>query len=654
MKNGEHPLILNVDDREANRYIKSRDLQSAGYEVLETGSGADALRLAEERQPQVVLLDVKLPDISGFEVCRTIKSRWPQMMVLLTSATFTGSSYRTIGLEAGADSYLVQPADPLELAASVAALLRIRASEDRLRQLNDKLNELVAERTRDRDRIWNLATDLMCVVDAEGRFVSTNPAFEARLGWTAEELRRTSFANLLHPDDVSAWKRELESIVHGGRLERLDNRLRGKDGRYRWQQWSGVPERGFIYFLARDVTAEKEQREALLRAEEQLRQTQKMEAIGQLTGGIAHDFNNMLAVVISGLNLLQRRLARGETEVSDLVAGAIDGAIRASSLTKRLLAFSRQQDLTPEPVDVGRMITGMIDLLRRTLGERVTIVPEFDTELWKALVDPSQLENVVLNLAVNARDAMPDGGTLHIEATNVELAQQDLAGEGLAPGQYVCITVSDTGVGMPCEVMEKAFEPFFTTKELGKGTGLGLSQVFGFVRQSGGDVKIESEVGRGTRIRVYLPRLTAEYVEREATPSLAAGEARAGECVLIVEDEPQVREYASEALRDFGYVVLEAASASDAIRILDERQDVSLMITDMMMPEMTGEELASRVRQKRPEQRVLFISGYARTLGEVNGSRARNQQFLPKPFDLDQLARAVRASLDRKAPERSA
>jgi signal transduction histidine kinase/CheY-like chemotaxis protein/Arc/MetJ-type ribon-helix-helix transcriptional regulator len=390
-----------------------------------------------------------------------------------------------------------------------------------------------------------------------------------------------------------------------------------------------------------------------LSAEEQVRQLQKLEAIGQLTGGIAHDFNNMLAVIIGGLNLIQTRLARGETDVAKYVTGALDGATRAATLTQRLLAFSRQQPLAPETLDANLLIGGMTDILNRSLGDAVAVETVLGAGLWPVWADAGQMESALVNLAVNARDAMPEGGRLTIETSNVHADAAYARENDVAEGQYIVIAVTDTGSGMSPEVKARAFEPFYTTKGFGKGTGLGLSQVFGFMKQSQGNVKIYSEPGRGTTIKLYLPRLYGEItpaalrMTSELTDPLRSGDAR--EIILVVEDEERVRNFAVDALRELGYTVLHAAGGEEALNIMRTGQDVSLLFTDIVMADMTGRELADQIKTFRPNLPVLYTTGFTRNAVVHNGVLDPGTNFLAKPFGLNQLAAAVRRVLDQKS-----
>ncbi len=383
-------------------------------------------------------------------------------------------------------------------------------------------------------------------------------------------------------------------------------------------------------------------------AEQQVRQMQKMEAVGQLTGGIAHDFNNMLAVIMSAMNLIQRKLKRGETDIGKFVDAATDATTRAASLTGRLLAFSRQQPLAPQVVDANRVVTGMSDLLRRTLGETISIETVLAGGLWKTYADPSQIENAILNLAVNGRDAMPEGGSLTIETANSHLDDSYAATHAdVVAGQYVMIAVTDQGEGMTSDVLARAFEPFFTTKPVDQGTGLGLSQVFGFVKQSGGHVKIYSEPGEGTTVKIYLKRHIGSEQAAPAEPGAVEVDRKPTETVLVVEDDERVRTGTVDALRELGYAVVHSGSAADALKKLDEHPKVVLLFTDIVMPTMNGRKLAEEALARRPELKVLFTTGFTKNAVVHNGVLDPGVNFIAKPFTLDQLAAKLREVLDR-------
>ncbi|MGQ4274591.1 ATP-binding protein [Terrihabitans sp. B22-R8] len=394
------------------------------------------------------------------------------------------------------------------------------------------------------------------------------------------------------------------------------------------------------------LIAEAEQRE---RVEQQLRQAQKMEAVGQLTGGIAHDFNNLLAVITGNLDLMTRRLKMGRLNVERFASSALDAANRAATLTHRLLAFSRQQPLNPEPIDANRLVAGMSELLSRALGEEIEVETVLAGGLWRSHADPNQLESALLNLAVNARDAMGGRGRLTVETCNAHIDDLYATEHGIPAGQYILLAVTDTGEGMTPGVMARAFEPFFTTKGPSQGTGLGLSQVYGFVRQSGGHVKIYSEPGEGTTVKIYLPRFygsAGNLDVAEAANELATG----NETILLVEDEDNVRRINVETLRELGYHVFEAENAKSALAILQAEPGVTLLFTDIMLPETNGRKLADQALTLRPDLKVLFTTGYTRNAIVHNGVLDPGVHLIPKPFTIHQLAAKVREVLTEASP----
>ena len=383
---------------------------------------------------------------------------------------------------------------------------------------------------------------------------------------------------------------------------------------------------------------------ARTRAQDQLRQSQKMEAIGQLTGGIAHDFNNMLAIVIGSLDLLKRNLAKGQHNVERFAESALEGANRAAALTHRLLAFSRRQPLDPKPTQVSRLVGSMEDLLRRSIGEKIAMKLVMPDDLWLTLCDQNQLESAILNLAINARDAMPDGGRLTIESFNTTLDKTDInASVDVRSGKYICISVVDTGTGMTPEVMARAFDPFFTTKPIGQGTGLGLSMIYGFARQSEGYVKIESTAGKGTSVNIYLPKFFGgeDHSEVAIPVSGENHSARDGEIVLVVEDEPAVRKLVVEVLEDLGYKVLEAADGPGGLDILQGDDQIDLLVTDVGLPGLNGRQLADAARETRPDLKILFMTGYAENAAMAEGFLEHGMEMITKPFAIDLLTQRI-------------
>ncbi len=382
-------------------------------------------------------------------------------------------------------------------------------------------------------------------------------------------------------------------------------------------------------------------------AEEQVRQMQKMEALGQLTGGVAHDFNNMLAVMMSSFELMQHRLKKGDTNIARFIESGMDAAQRAATLTQRLLAFSRQQPLAPSGIDPNKLVAGMSEMLRRTLGPDIAIESVLAGGLWRIYADAAQLESVIVNLCVNARDAMPEGGKLTVETANASLDETYARDHAdVEPGQYVMIAISDTGTGMTADVARRAFDPFFTTKEVGRGTGLGLSQVYGFVKQSGGHIKIYSELKQGTSVKIYLPRYTGAEDEkpppRREAP-LPTGSA--DETILVVEDEERVRDLSVTALAELGYRVIAADGAEEALRCLSETPDIKLLFTDIVMPDVNGRKLAEEALRRRPDLKVLYTTGFTRNAIVHSGVLDHDVDLLQKPFSLEGLAAKVRTVL---------
>lgn len=532
--------ILNVDDNEAARYTKNRALRHAGFAVTDATNGYEALRCAEDLQPAVVVLDIKLPDISGLEVCTVIKQRWPRILVLQTSATFTTGDDRSRGLEGGADGYLTQPIEPRELVAAVRALLRLSDVEAELRRLNETLEQRVELRTRD-------------------------------LAEANEQLRL----------EIAQRKRAEAALV----------------------------------------------------------QAQKMEAIGHLTGGIAHDFNNLLTAVVGNLDRIRSR--SGDPKIQRLADNAFKAAERGSKLTAQLLAFSRTQQLSTQPVDLRELFAGMEDLLQQSLGPSIALKMQLDDALPSVLADPNQLELAILNLAINARDALNGrDGKIELLATRVQTVEPL---NELPPGEYINIAIVDDAGGMTPDVLMRAFDPFFTTKPAGKGTGLGLSQVYGIARQAGGTASISTELGKGTTVNVLLLPTAARPARNEPDAEPAArGNV---ESLLIIDDDPDVRSLAEDFLSEIGYRVRAAGGGEAALRMLEEFTP-DLVLADFAMPGDNGAEVARRIRRKMPAVPILFFSGYADT--RALEAAVGEAPLLRKPFRPSELAAAIRTLLDSR------
>jgi PAS domain S-box-containing protein len=520
---------------------------------------------------------------------------------------------------------------------------RVEKQSDELRKSSQQFLQLVL----------GITDCAIYMLDPQGNITTWNPGAERIKGFSSEEILGKHFSIFYTEEDLARGlpHQALEIAAAKGKYEAESWRKRKDGSRF----WASVlldairdPDGKLLGFakITRDLTE-------MRNMQEQLHQSQKMEAIGQLTGGVAHDFNNLLTVILGNLETLTRLLPPQEGRLRRAVDQAARGAQRAATLTQQLLAFSRRQPLNPKLADVNRLVTGMSDLIRRTLNENIAIETVLGAGVWRIEIDAHQLESALLNLAVNARDAMPEGGKLTIETANTHLDEaytQSYVEVG--PGQYVAICVSDTGTGMSKDVLARAFDPFFTTKPIGQGTGLGLSQVYGFVKQSGGHVRIYSEVGEGTTVKLYLPRAHGTELEapREPAPLIPVG--HSDEIILVVEDDEDVRSYSTDSLRELGFQVLEAHDGPSALRMLERHPEVMMLFTDVGLPGINGRELVDEATKRRPGLKVLFTSGYARNAIVHQGRLDAGVQLLTKPFTRAQLAARVRDVLDAR-PERS-
>jgi PAS domain S-box-containing protein len=504
------------------------------------------------------------------------------------------------------------------------------------RRTEQALNQEVEERRR----IFETSHDLILVTDTSGNFVQVSPSAMAILGYDPAEMIGHSATEFIHPQDLENTRQEMRAARRGQQKRNFETRYVHKDGQAVVLNWSGTwsePVRRH-FFIGRDLTEKQA-------AEAQMRHIQKMDAIGQLTGGVAHDFNNILTVITGTIGILEEAVADRPELVS--IAKLIDEAAdRGANLTKHLLAFARKQPLQPAEVDVNRLMLEAAKLLHPTLGEQIEITPLLADDAWTALVDPNQLTTAILNLALNARDAMPHGGKLALETGNIYLDENYASMHSeVAAGNYVMIAVSDSGSGIPAALLERVFDPFFTTKEVGKGTGLGLSMVFGFVKQSGGHIKIYSEEGHGTSVKMYLPRATG--LNQTAAEALSSATVEGGhEVVLVVEDDALVRRYVVTQVESLGYTTLEAANAAEALTIIDTAAVVDLLFTDVIMPgAMNGRQLVDEARKRRPELKTLYTSGYTENAIVHHGRLDSGVLLLAKPYRKSELARMLRMAL---------
>ncbi|RON54097.1 response regulator [Pseudomonas frederiksbergensis] len=639
--------LLIVDDNVATRYALRRRLESHGYDILEAGTGSEGLALIDSELIDALILDVNLPDMSGFDIVR--KLRADAATALLPVIHVSAASIQTgdiiTGLDAGADAYLIHPVDPDVLLATLRTLLRVRDTENALRESEARFRE-----------IFTNVSAPIAVMDATLKVHECNHAFAQLIQDNLDpDSLRECFA-----DDQCAVIDELRlRLAYGERWKgTLNMRVEGQVRETEWQiSPYRTPELSLVF--VEDVTEHRHRERSHLarlddattqlakevaervRTEAQLLQVQKMDALGKLTGGIAHDFNNLLTGIITSLELIQKRVVDGRTDKVQFYAeAALNSAMSAASLTHRLLAFARQQPLDTRPVDINENIRSLEELLIRTIGERITLRLELTTKAAIALVDPIQLESAVLNLVINARDALPQGGNIWV-STYTSYSHGD---PNLADGAYIALAVRDDGTGIEHSVIDKVFDPFFTTKPLGQGTGLGLSTIYGFARQSGGDAHIRSVARRGTEVTIMLPA-SADPLGAE-TATVVVDSQGSGEHVLIVEDMPSVRMFVAEVLVDAGYRCTQVEDIETALERLQNDPTIDLMLTDVGLPRMSGRELADVARGWREGLPILFMTGYAENALNRQVFLGEGMDMLIKPFQISELLDKVRRSLD--------
>jgi len=656
-----------VDDAE----VLARKIEEAGYRLEWTRVETEGDFLASlSSPPDIIFSDYSIPQFGGLRALEVLRSTGLDVPLILVSGT-VGEEVAVEAMRYGATDYLLKDRT-VRLATAVKRALsdtQLRAERKRTEaQIRGQLEELqrwrevtlVAETAvRKSEELNRGVLDSMlaqiAVLDRDGRIMAVNDAWRRfaaeRSGDKPEQLSRTNVgSNYLDvwrssfdvlESEAMKVREGLQSLLRGERSSfTLEYSCRARDEK-RWFLLSATPlktEDGGAAVSHLDITER-------LAMEEQLRQSHRLDAVGQLTGGVAHDFNNMLTVILGNAELLQEALERdvAHRELAEMIVGAANSA---AELTKRLLAFARKQALNPIAVDSNQLIAGMYPLLRRTLAANLEIELVAEADVWQALVDPAQLENAVLNLCINARDAMLGGGRLRIETKNVELDNDYAAGQvDVKSGQYVLISVTDTGCGIVPDVLRRVFEPFFTTKDKGKGTGLGLAMVYGFIKQSDGHINIYSEPGHGTTVRMYLPRA----VDDSTNAPVATGAFRiihGTETILLVEDDEQVRSFALSQLKSLGYNVLQAHNGVEAMELIERNERIDLLFTDVVMPGMSGRQLADSARQRRPGLKVLFTSGYNEDAIVHHGRLDQGVQLLPKPYRRRDLAKRIRSIID--------
>ncbi|SDI64719.1 response regulator [Pseudomonas abietaniphila] len=639
--------LLIVDDNAATRYALRRRMERHGFTVLEAGTATEGLDLIAEQIPDALILDVNLPDMSGFDVVRQLRAepRTALLPVVHVSAASIQTGDIVTGLEAGADAYLVHPVDPDVLLATLRTLLRVRDTEFALRDSENRFREIFV----------NVSAPIG-VMDGQLKVHECNHAF-ARL--IAQSFTESSVLSCFAEDQDSVIAGLREALVSGERWKgTLSMRVKGD---VRETEWQVSPYRatGLSLVFIEDVTEHRRREQSHLlqldsvntqlahevaeraRTEQQLLQAQKMDALGKLTGGIAHDFNNLLTGIVTGLELIKKRTEDARPEkVLAYADAALASARSAATLTHRLLAFARQQPLDTRPIDVNQNVRSLEELISRTVGKRIGLTLELTSRSAVALVDSGQLESSVLNLVINARDALPEGGNIWI--STYEAYSQGNA--RLEDGPYIALTVRDDGVGIEHHLIDKVFDPFFTTKPIGEGTGLGLSTIYGFARQTGGDVHIRSVVGHGTEVTLMLPAAADQTVAPQRVQESV--ELGAGEHVLIVEDTASVRMFVNEVLTDSGYRCTQAGDVMTALSMLEHDTSIDLLLTDVGMPMMNGRELAQRARGWRAELPVLFMTGYAENALNRQHFLGEGMDMMIKPFQMIEFLDKVRKMLD--------
>ena len=530
----------------------------------------------------------------------------------------------------------------IEITGQVVAERQRLSVKQQLREMNKQLAHEVVIRTEERNLMWDTSADLMIVVDFKGVIQRVNPAWTALLGYEPDELIGHHVNEFIVEDDHQMTVNAYLSTAVGNPV-RIVNRYRHKNGLLHSISWVAAPAGDMTYATGRDITEDITRQAQLEATHDQLRQAQKMEAVGQLTGGLAHDFNNLLAGISVSLEMIDNRIRQGRPgDIAKYLTVAHGATKRAAALTHRLLAFSRRQTLAPKPTDAAALVNDMLDMIRRLVGPNITVESVPAPDLWPALVDPSQLENALLNLCLNARDALVDGGCIVIEMSNRVVDAAGARQQDIPEGQYLAMSVTDNGTGMPAEVLSKVFDPFFTTKPIGEGTGLGLSMIYGFAQQSGGQVRITSALGAGTIVSLYLPRYQGDPEVHASTDAQGAPSAvLSGGTVLLVEDEPAVRVLVADLLQDLGYQTIEAAHGAAGLEILQSDVTIDLLISDVGLPgDMNGMQLANAARLSRPELRVLFITGYAADALPIR--LEPGMSVLTKPFAIASLADHIR------------
>ena len=679
--------ILIVDDQEDNRYLIEVLLKGNGYEVFSANNGAEAMAQLQSGEFDLIVSDILMPVMDGFELCRQVKTdeRLRCIPFIIYTATYTGPQDEDFAMKIGANQFLQKPCEPelfmttvLEVMATARSGEAVPSPEpaqdeevfklynERLvRKLEQKMLQLEKETRALREteqalriserkyrRLHESITDGYAYVDMQGIIRESNESFRRMLGYTDEELSRLTYIDLT-PEKWHSCEKEIvdTQVLLQGYSDVYEKEYRNKAGTVfpvelrTFLVCNDLDEKEGMWALVRDITDRKQAEKAKKELEEQLYQAQKMESIGRLAGGVAHDFNNMLSVILSYAQMGLGKTAPGSS-LYGYLQDILDAAQRSVNMTRQLLAFARKQTIVPQVLDLNETVEGMLNMLRRLIGEDIQLRWLPQANLWPIKIDPSQVDQLLANLLVNSRDAIAGVGAITIETSMVMFDGIYCDHHaGAVPGEYVLLAVSDDGSGMGREIIDKIFEPFFTTKELGIGTGLGLSTVYGIVKQNNGSINVYSELGKGTTFKIYLPRHTMKSARVEQE-SLATTPRSQGETVLVVEDEPAILKMASVMLLGLGYEVLTANSPLEAIKISHGGvAGIDLLLSDVIMPEMTGKDLAELLLASHPNLKCLFMSGYTANVIASHGVLEEGVNFIQKPFTVRELSIKLRETL---------
>lgn len=641
------PLLISILSRSLElvrrmaRIQPSTPVRYAGTVIVIALCGAVRLQLSFTALPYLFFIPGLM--LIGFCFGVAPSALGCVLAVLIAHYFFIGE----VGFSDGSTAWFSSASFALVTFGMAVLCAFLRRTLNALSDVNDRLEHEVERRTLERDGIWNVSPDLICTLSEGGNVVAMNPAWQSETGHTDQELKEGAFFSFIPPSKLSD---ALQALGRGAIAE-LDTEGFRANGKPLHLNWRIARRQGLYFAVARDITLNKERQEALEKVSSQLQQSQKMEAVGQLTGGLAHDFNNLLTVITGSLDMLEQRITQGnQQDLPRYIGLARNASGRAASLTHRLLAYARRQPLASSAVDLGSLAKDMRELISRTLTPRIQLEIRVPEKALQCFCDAHQLENALLNLCINARDAMPHGGQLQIEIsqTRIDTAQ---GVEPLEAGQYALIQVKDTGVGMPQSVLERVFEPFFTTKPLGSGTGLGLSMVYGFAQQSSGAARIESVIGKGTMVSLLLPlhHSPATTVDVEVSTAVAQDFHADNARIVVVDDEVAIRDLIAEALEDVGYRVTRVETAAQALRVLEEEPEVAMLITDIGLPGgMSGDDLAVIALDRRPTLKVLFISGFVDNAVSAIALKSGQTEFLLKPFTVKELRATIQRLLSQR------